>query len=416
MSNDIFADFVKFTLSYSNSAGTPVHPTSFARYAPLFSGYQVSNPYATDPAQADKVLSYFHATPVYHIIYKFYSLLFAVIDPFLVYLLLIAIIFSFVLLLCRKVLKPSGSWIFLGFLIILSYPSLFALQRGNTTSYICFLLIAASLISASCANGSWFLPAVGIALAAAIRPNYALLVGFIPLVVLSAASIRKRLAICFLSLFVVVVFVAVTTQVAAWLIPGYTLETFSKAYLFYVKNYEFGPSGINYCSSPFRLIAYILSEFFGMTSFRLLQAVKTMAMLFGLLVTFFGFWAGCTKLVTPSKSLFLILLGNIIVTPIFADYHLLILFAPFMLSCLEKPVLQFKDFGHPGFSGLELLTTALLLTPKSLPLLPLAGVPSVTIQLLLNPLVILVYLTLFIVFFLKRRCHALRLTSFARVV
>jgi hypothetical protein len=310
-----------------------------------------------------------------------------------------------VLLLSRKTLPQGRSWILLALLIILSYPSLFAVQRGNTTSYICFLLIAASLISASCAKGSWLLPALGIALAVAIRPNYALLIGFIPLVAISAASTCRRFAILFLSFFVVFVVVATSTQIAAWLVPGYSLETFSKAYSFYAKSYEFGPSGINYCSSPFRLIAYLLTEFLGVTSFRLLQAVKTLSILLGLLLTFFGFWVGYTKVVTPSKSLFLILLGNIIFTPVFADYHLLIFFVPFMLSFLEKPVLPLKDFGQPGFSGLELLTTAILMTPKSLPLLPVAGAPPVTIQLLLNPLVIFLYLSLFFVLFFMSRHH-----------
>ena len=186
--------------------------------------------------------------------------------------------------------------------------------------------------------------------------------------------------------------------IAAWAVPGYDYTTFSKAYSYYVKEYEFGYNGINFCSSPFRLVSLLLSDFSWNRQHAILQTLlKYVFIALGSIVSVWSLWLGSTQRVKPSKSLFIFLLGNIISTPVFADYHLLVFFAPIILCLMEDQASPLSDLGGPDFTRLELVTAGILMSPKSFPLTTISGAP-VTSQIILNPVLIFLYLSLFLYF------------------
>ena len=394
-SGDQFGDFIKLGLAYVKAGGQPIHETSVTQYKPMLSDYLTSNPYSGDQALAESALTYFHLPPLYQIIAKLSGLAMTRFDPVLLYLTIVLLLVGWVLILTRTTLGEGKLWVLLSIIVVISYPSLFAIQRGNITAYLSSLLIMTSVAIAALNQSRWLYSAMVLALAVSIRPNYILLACYIPIVILQNLTLRKRLHATLISIAFSILTYVFLMLTASWIVPGYSHETFRRAYSYYVQAYEFGSAGINFCSSPFRLIAYVMQEQYQLDSSTFLNLLKMSMIVAGALVTAWGFWLGYTKNARPSKSLFIALLGSVISTPIFTDYHLLIFFAPILLSCLEMPVIPLTDISTKGFTALELITTGLLLSPKSIPILSLNHHP-VTVQLLLNPFIILLYFSIYL--------------------
>ena len=396
--HDIFGDFVKLGFAYYDPMVQIMPATSFVQYKSTLSAYFYSNPYSNSPALAGQGLTVFHLPPLYQIIEKIGSIAMERFDPINVYIAAIFMLVLWVAYVLKVFKENKKTWIVLLLAVVLSYPSLFAFQRGNLPSYVASMLIISSILLAKTNCSRWPWASIGIALAVAIRPNYVLIAGFIPLVSMQDASRSRRIRIIFLALIAVIAIYGLLMLAASWLVPGYNYATFYRAYSYYVKHYEFGLDGINYCSSPFRLVSLAFSDFSSQGSQIMLQSfLKSVFIALGTGISGWSLWLGATQRVRPSKSLLIFLLGNVISTPVFADYHLLVFFGPIILSLLEKQVNLLTAFNGPGYTGLELVFTGLLLSPKSLPIVNIAGSPA-PIQLLLNPILIFLYLFLFLYF------------------
>ncbi|MCX6973189.1 MAG: hypothetical protein NTZ94_02620 [Verrucomicrobia bacterium] len=383
--HDIFGDFVKLGFAYYDPIVQIMPATSFVQYKPILAAYFYSNPYSNDPALAGQALTIFHLPPLYQILEKMGSFAMERFDPIDVYIAAVFMLVLWVAYVLKVFRENKKIWIVLFLTIVLSYPSLFAFQRGNLPSYVASMLIISSilLVKTDCSRWPW--ATMGMALAVAVRPNYILIAGFIPLVIMQEASWAMRMRVIFLTLIAVIAVYGSLMLAASWLVPGYNYVTFYRSYLFYVKEYEFGLAGIDYCSSPFRLVSLAFSDFSHQESQIMLQSFLKSAFIgLGAAISGWGLWLGAIQRVRPSKSLLIFLLGNVVLTPVFADYHLLVFFCPVILSFLEKQVNSLAAFNEPGFTGLELVFTGLFLSPKSLPIVSISGTP-VTIQLLLNP-------------------------------
>jgi hypothetical protein len=238
-------------------------------------------------------------------------------------------------------------------LILISYPFIFFLQRGNFFSFFSFVFILFAIIELK--KERIWLAILLIALAINIRPNLILYVVFLyfwP----SRSIIRPIIALVLASIiFLILLFFD------NYVYPDYTLGNFLKGLEIYNNLYVSGDRGFGYSSSLLTLIKFTC-KLIGL-EFVANYAVK-LQLAFTMVIFFYTSWVYSKKRIGDTSFLFLITALSMLGTPVFADYHLLLFIIPifFVLKNQEADYLHLNAL-QKKINRIIFITCCLMLSP-----------------------------------------------------
>ena len=413
---DIFSDFFKLIASYPGRHEIQLESWLPGLFSNIINGYLNSNPYSNNPDASISSLTNFHLTPVTQIINVTTRYLFDKVGPGMSLGIHFGIIFVFIgyLVSIASRRRPlSIQAILLSGCCIILYPSIFTILRGYSIAYLVNLLVCCSFLIAVRPNSPPWLPVFILSLAIGIRPNYIL---FLPLVITvnfclrpihaKASQVARAGVVTILSLFAA--FLLATT-----LYKNYTINTFLNAYKFYSNAYEYDGTDNFWSSSllqPLLILNKILAKITGIQIILPYQ-LKLICLGLSLVICLWSCIQLYKRKISFSKAILACCLGIILGTPVFADYHLLILLAPVFVSiyCERNVYYDLKESNDTIIASqseeLGLKTPRLyyqilsktdgfiiifLIVPKVLPIAVNLG----SMQTFLNPLAICIYLYL----------------------
>ena len=327
--------------------------------------------------------------PLYLLITTFFGLIFSIVKDqlFLISILIIASVASLFLITQKQNTYKNKKLIFL--FQLLSFPFLFAIQRGNFISVLNYFLVFVFLFKVfnlQINNTS----IIALSLAINLRPNQALL-----LLVFFIIKDNKKAILLMVKTFLISTFVFFASLFINEIFhKDYSLDAFLKNLLLYsneVLNQDlkvFG-YGDGFSSSLYGLLKIFNDDFLNLsynlnflnyanilTVYNLNNAV-ILIVIIGITITTFRFFKG-----NESKELFLIkiIISSLIVSPKIGDYHLLILLIPFLVFEKQK----IKE--HLNF----LILIAIVLMPKPHSFeFPIYGI---SLSLIVNSVILLVIL------------------------
>jgi len=326
IAGDYLADLFKIALSYPKlrdlvESGQVTFPPFLA---PLLNVYYKYVAYHGVDGLSVGQLTHFHLPPlttgfILLSISAFASFGF-IYTPLLLVMSVICLLFYATTRICSR--RLDGLLLFGA--VIISYPFIFFLQRGNFLAFYAFIFTAIAVIGL--ARNIQVTPVVLMAIAVNIRPNLAV---FIPLFYfLPNRNIVRPLAVLCFALFVFIGSAYLVNQSY----PEYTQAHFLKGLEIYKEMYVVGDWGFGYSISLYTLIKLISKLFsikpdFNLTIFVLgICGVMSMAYVY----TLYGF-----RLIQKESLLFLLAAISMLFTPVFADYHLLIFALPAMFAVAE---------------------------------------------------------------------------------
>lgn len=359
--NDRFADFFKLAFSYP---GPSVHPAA--------SWWGLDDLLAHHMADVKRFegtdVNHFHVPPV--------PTLFALgaraslpwIDPVALFLSLLATALGALFTIVLRGSPPGRAGVAFATVALLSYPTLFAIDRGHFFSLICaMLLIAATFrtLRDDRADG-WTI--LMFAIAVNIRPN----AGVIPFALFLGRRDFSLKAIVLLGLASLGLFVA-TLATVHQLYPAYSLDSFLSGLRDYGKAYAGGDIGYPNGSSLYGM----LRAPFGYAPWMLAPPF-----LVGGLLLAAAILESRQGVVRPVECLFLTLSAYALGSHIFADYHLLAFMIPLVLVAREGVPLDRSGWAIA-------LASALVLGPKNF-IFEIHDNIAWSWQVIANPLILLV--------------------------
>jgi hypothetical protein len=367
-SGDLYADFLKVVLSYPGAAHAAAKPGWGLDW--LISGYLHEQVYqSTLQALENGSLTLFHLPPLttsfcLGVLQAMQSI---GIQPafYVLYLLLFYCFWR----ISRQTGRGANRRVF--GLVLLSYPFLFMLQRGNLFAGATSLLIIQSLLLVQ-RRAKLDFAAILLAIAVNIRPNA--LIFAIALILIPDGRAFRRLGIFLLSSGTI--FFS-TLLLAHSMYPDYSLMTFRKGVETYHRMYVAGGGGLAYSSSFHSLLQALR---FPLNWHR--ELVATLATLGILLHAWRSRVFNNSGIAIPS---FILCSIYVLGSSVFADYHLLVFLGPLMLMIIEQddrlPALK------PGSARMSahyaFMACCLMLSPKNF--IFSGDVPLLT---LLNPLIL----------------------------
>lgn len=386
--NDAFADFFKVVLSFPGE-GVCCTGLNTSRLA----GYMVNNPYGSTEALQSGALTHFHHPPLYELIFVLCRKLFEYINPWIVYFgLIITLVGAFSVIL-NKYCADRKIFITYLWALFLSYPFLMAVSRGNIGS----LIVAFSLIVSLMLTQRRIYPLLAcslIAVAANFKPN-AIVFGFLLVLIYPPRTAFK---------FILVL--ALETLTIAWvsffivnnIYSDYTIESFLSGLRVYHNLYVIGNAGVDYGSSLFGAMV-LISSFFDFANFFPSNYLEYVAILLSLASLLYLFYLKRRVEINHDVLSFSIFCVYVIGTPVFADYHLLVVLY-FVLVVAEKLK---ESLSLDSRMLIILFTSFFLCIPKNY-----LFIHGHSFQQLLNPLSIVISLCLIYCFTKKeseRICH-----------
>jgi hypothetical protein len=212
-------------------------------------------------------------------------------------------------------------------LFLVTYPGIFMLDRGNYASGYANLWVVIYLLTAI--SGKWrWAGFVALALALNIRPN-AGLVALIEFALAASAwrAVRTGLVIGALTIGIA----AVSLILAHAIDPKESIQAFMHGYGLYQNLYVFGDWGMFWNASLFGAERIIAAMFGHRPSYNETAAhVVTVFCLIGLLILGWLVW---TRRARPAETAFLTCTACVLMTPVFYEYHVLIMIAPVLILC-----------------------------------------------------------------------------------
>lgn len=362
---DRFADLIKVALSYRHILGDLGNSPQFLLWSQHYRDFYTNNPFLGISALNSGELTNLHLAPGGQVISLFAAIMISVgFSPtevvriyFFAYLVLVIIF-----LLKIKVLGASRRVQIVSLaLLMVSWPAVFAIDRGNFSSlfvsiFIAFYILYVQLIGKQ--KNALLLSLLFFSFAITIRPNIA----FFFLLFLLVLPVRSYLILSMKTILVSLAIGSATYLLAHSLYPDYQIHSFVRAYNNYRQIYEIGSAGDLYNNSlyfPFKFIGKVHLAFY---------ASLLMLVLGGFLV-----WAYKLRFVI---SLFIVCLMTMLCTPIFADYHMLIFAFPIIFTLVKFPT--WKDFDQIDLTCL--LFSIYLVAPKNY-----YHIPGSTLSSFFNP-------------------------------
>ena len=375
--DDRFADLVKVALSFKTFTGGLENQPSFASWPVLYKYYYFDNPYAGRDGLANGRLTHFHLPPFSALLALLCSLIIVRTgSPQSVLWLFFAIYLSGVYCLTyrsvRKKERTKAAEFAIWYVCLLGYPSLLLFARGNYYAGFTSLLIMHVLISLFGYEDAGTAVSLALAVAVNVRPNSLIFVLAFPV----ALGIRRSIKSC-ARFFAMALGIAGASYISVhWLYPDYTIAAFQKGLAIYNRLYMMGPLGDRFNSSLFAFVKNLNASSVRLMSGTAVTLVFDALAIIVVLVAFWGLWCcSSRRLITP----FVLTSLYCLLTPVFADYHLLVFLAPLLLLSFHE-----KDWaGHYRAVATIALASIFVLSPKNYIFLN-----GCSLQTILNPLIL----------------------------
>jgi hypothetical protein len=411
-SDDRYADLVKTALSFKTLTHGLENQPSFAAWPDLFKNYYFHNPYAGREGLASGELTHFHEPPLYALQHLLCSLIIVKTgSPQSVLWLFFAIyLFGVYWLIYHSVRQQERTWtvqVTIWFVCLLGYPALLLFTRGNYNAGFTGLVITYALISLFGYKDGGVAAWLPLAVAVNIRPNSLIFLLAFPITL----GIRRSLKPCIRFFAMALGVVCASYLSVHWIYPDYTISAFRKGLEIYNRRYMLGPGGDQFNSSLLALVKGLRAASLAlvngypmdfMLNFqeRISGAIigTNVTLVFGALaiivalVAFWGLWrSSCRRLIAP----FVLTALYCLLTPVFADYHLLVFLAPLLLLSFHV-----EDWtGHYRAVSAIALASIFVLSPKNYTFLN----NGCSLQTILNPLIL--YLAILYLATLRENGH-----------
>ncbi|HEY5824301.1 MAG TPA: glycosyltransferase family 87 protein [Cyclobacteriaceae bacterium] len=261
-------------------------------------------------------------------------------------------------------------------LIILSYPMIFAIDRGNIATIV-FLLLLLALVSDHLALSTL---AIAIATSLKLTP----LIFLLPVVLnypINGKIILKTLLL-FFAWFVLVNLIALIMD-SAFLTPAVQnpISPFLKTLGNYNTKHILSLEGLGFGSSLYMPTVYLASVY---NIVPVLQAYELAILVFSVIFLFLltrrKLNGILEQLLTKEKVIFILCISFVLLMPVSADYYLLIMFIPLLLY----PNSQYS-FGY-------FVTFGLLMGAKNFQYIGIVGYNYISWQVFINPILLLILL------------------------
>jgi len=381
-SSDIFADFLKVVFSYPGANKMLPHQNSSLNR--LIYDYITNNPYKSVSALSTGALTHFHLPPLTTVLSLICLKLMEIITVWGTFLLLLGMLLMALAWIAKKYSHNAFTFYTWLLCFTISYPCLFFIQRGNLFSALTSILIIIAIFSVYDQENK-YLAIFLLAIAFNIRPNSAIFI--LTLYTPQHKDFIKKLFLFFsISGFIL----GVSTLLAHLLYNEYSINNFLTGLNIYHTLYVIGNSGEAYNSSLFGVMKLILGYS---------KLVEFVSFFCGLIIVLTGLVLHKLSCITAPVYVFLICISYMLGTATFADYHLMVFFAPILL--LSKR-LHFNDELN-YFKNYDLTTvfaftfSCLLLSPKNYFILH--GINS---QVIINPIIGLLSFCLILLYTLKK--------------
>ncbi|MDH6154049.1 hypothetical protein M2124_000305 [Polynucleobacter sphagniphilus] len=369
-SNDLFGDYFKVIFSYPGADRAVISEGSFLR------NYQL-HPYGNLTALNQGLVSNIGLTPLSTIISIGTMNVANFFNPMYVYVINIILLLLIMNLFIRENIKSIYIVLLINIAFILSYPVLFAIDRGNILSIINSILII--IFFNKFYTNKIKVSLIFLAIAVNIRPN-ALILLLVLLLLDDDFKAKAKYLILFLT--VALVIAGVSYIFSNILYPDYTFSNFISALKIYRRDYLIGNWGLGYGSSLFGALKFI----FGWHS--LLEIIAYIISCLGII---FLFYIDSKKKLESYTHAYIVLSIYILSSSVIADYHLAVFFSPILLMLINK-----TDEVSGVIEWIIIVGSALILGPKNY-----FFISEVSYQVLLNPLILLISMAL--IFALKFR-------------
>jgi hypothetical protein len=318
---DLFADSIKSGLAIRAVTARLLDDPRVHSWPALFQSYLFQNPYLQHH------ISIYHSTPLGMLLLIAYAEIISATSPTALLVMLVATFCSCAIVLGRHVeATTSGDRLYGALLLIVCYPALFMLDRGNFQSGFTSLCIIFYAVSA--VTGRWRRAGI-VALAFAInfRPNTATLL----LVELADRSDLKSTICSVLAASATVVAIALASYlIAASVDPSYSLPAFLHGLSLYNTAFIGGGEGMPWNASLLAL-SRLLGQFGAVPSAAMSFDQRAITGIMGI-ACLAAVALAVARRIGKVEAVFLGATLSVLSTPIFAEYHLLICAAPLLLA------------------------------------------------------------------------------------
>ncbi len=324
---DLFADYFKTIFSYPG--GSDVSIWKYSWISSYLEDYRANNPYNGVGGLASGHLTHFHLPPLTTLFCLLSLKTFQYVPCELLYLMTIALCIALYVVILRFLFweKPFVAVLF-ACAMLMAYPYMFAIQRGNLISLLSSLGVMWFLATISM-NRLTISGIVSLAAVSNFRPNLALFI--LAVFVLRDGSNRQRMMIFFAATSL---FFLGSLAMVKGIYSDYSLENFILGLRIYRGLYVMGDSVLYYNSSLSMLMAFFFGVHPGLQSL-----VSVMSIFIG---TAAVLWIMKNKGKLSTVTMVLCVI-TMVSTDVFADYHLLIFFAPMLVAVREFDSLKLSD-------------------------------------------------------------------------
>jgi hypothetical protein len=354
ITGDYLADLFKIALSYPKLRGlVESGQVTFPPFlAPLLNVYYKYVAYHGVDGLSVGQLTHFHLPPLttgFTLLsisaFAYFGFIYT---PLLLVMSVIGLLFYATTKICAR--RLDGFLLFGA--VIISYPFIFFLQRGNFLAFYAFIFTVIAVIGL--ARNIQVMPVVLMAIAVNIRPNLAV---FVPLFYfLPNRNLARPLAVLFLVLFIFIGSAYLVNQSY----PDYTLENFLRGLQIYKEMYVIGDWGFGYSISLYTLLKLISKLFTATADFNLIILILGIGGVISLtyVYTLYGL-----RLIQKESLLFLLAAISMLFTPVFADYHLLIFALPAMFAVAKVADNDNKQEYVWNGNGVMFVACCIMLSP-----------------------------------------------------
>jgi len=366
-SQDRFADLVKTALSYRDVLlKVPTLRNSIENLSQQYQFYFYNNPYGG--IKEIEGLTHFHMTPISTLLNILCGLAIAHgKSPDMIMFMLFSGCILLAFASTQLIVKNYKKSLFLVALIVLSYPLLMTVTRGNYSAFFCGIGVIAFLNSLFINKKIDYFSILLFAIAINFRPNAVILMLALPLMMGLRKSFLPAMKITIAAL---AIFIFTYLYVNS-IYPDYTLSSFSKGLSSYYKIYVIGSNGDAFSSSLYSALKMFSKN------------LDVITWIFKLFSVFFLLAAGrliFQKNTNPEYYPFILSSLYILLTQVVGDYHLFVFIVPVFI------IYNNFEYWQNDQKGLMVITisTLLLLAPKNY-----FFIDGVSLQVAINPAIML---------------------------
>ena len=382
---DLFADYFKVIFSYPHVGFYDLE--TIPKFSNLLKSYFETNPYQGVTGLLLGDLSHFHLTPLTTLVSLLSFKLMQYISPLWLFCMSMAVIFIIYYYIINKVVVVKNDKLLWYLSLLISYPTLFFVTRGNIFAGITSMSILGFLVFFF--KGKKYFAYFLLAVAVNIRPNAII---YVCAVLINNQKIRYKELVYFVA-FSAAIFMF-TLYFSNSIYHDYTLSNFLSGLKIYHSLYVYGNGGMAYGSSLFSPLKVL----FGANSFSELSSLFIAGIF--LLVSII---LKLRNNISDSIYVFLISSCYVLGSSVFADYHLGVFISPLLLYYLEKTRKSVSGISNIGnIDSFEFImiyaSSILMLSPKNY-----IFYHGYSLQVILNPLILLFSTSLIIFYYASKR-------------